>query len=205
MRFDEQLLRVYLFHCWDMKNKGELNVSSALRQAWFLLIMAPCCIDAGNRPEVHLQSRGWNTLPVFLQQHWGWFQEAQQTSNQQVFDEAPSSVFLWCLSLYLRRRQSPFVFTEAAAQDERFSLKSHISINTPYHRSSLLIRTSTSVRPHITVIPFKAEQLPLVPFKQLIYLTGRLTGDSSLSASKCLAEFLQQFQRVSTMLKNAIS
>lgn len=117
--------------------------------------------------------------------HSGRYQEAQWISNQQVFDEVPSS-FLWCLSLYPRRRQSPFLSLQwhsEGSTNERFSSKSVSSINTFHHHLST---ASTSAKPHITVVPFKAQQLSLVTFKQLIYSTGLLTCDSPsllLSAS----------------------
>lgn len=63
-------------------------------------------------------------------------------------EETPKSICLW-------------QYSEGNA-DERFSLKGDFSTYTFHHDSSLW--TSTSARPHITVIPFKAQQLSLVLF-----------------------------------------
>lgn len=137
---------------------------------------------------------------IFLQltfkkcfKHSGRFQEAWWISNQQVFDEVPSS-FLWCLSLYQKRRQSPFVFTTAQWRQCRreILIKKRLQYK---HFPSSLICNGTSAKLHITVIPFKAQQLSLVPLKQLIYLTGLLTGDSpslllSASLNFCNSEML---------------
>lgn len=54
-------------------------------------------------------------------------------------------------------------------------IKGDFSIYNFHHHLSTM---RTSETPHTTVKPLKAQQLFLVPFKQLIYLTGMPTGGS---------------------------
>lgn len=169
-----------------------LNVSSTLQKVYLLcpplILVSSCCfavlkLGTDLKFSVYLQYHRGKRHTIFLQlifkkgfKHSGRFQEAQWVSSQRVFDEVPSSS-LWCLSLYLKRRQSPFVFTTAQWRQRRREILIKKRLQYKHFASSLLYN-GTSAKPHITVIPFKAQQLSLVPFKQLIYLTGLLAGDS---------------------------
>lgn len=99
----------------------------------------------------------------------------------------PLSSPLWCLSIHLRRHQSPFVIN--AAQWRQHTEVIH------WRSSSWVI---SDFNKHLGETSyhtiFKAQQLSHL--NNLFDSTACGGGDSSLTASKYLAEFLQQHERL---------